>query len=131
MSQSSVDQNMVALHKKRESSSLVDYELYFEDTLITQHGLNDARSLFSEYSAENPLDDEGAEQLAKVNFPLQQEFARKYLLPRNIRNYEKNHQQIDEYNAKFEIDSAMFQIPRTEPFKRISAGELYRYGKYL
>lgn len=130
MSQSSADQNLIALHKKRESAALIDYDLYFEDTLITQHGLADAKSLFSEYSSENPLDNEGAEQLTNIHVPLQQEFARKYLLPRNIRNYEKNHQQIDEYNAKYEIDSAMFQLPRTEPFKRISAGELYRYDKY-
>jgi hypothetical protein len=131
MSQSGPDESMIALHKKRESASIINPDLYFEDTLITQHGLTDAKSLFNEFSSQQHLNNEGAEELTKLHVPLQQEFARKYLLPRNARSYEVNHQQKDEYGARDQIDSAMFQIPTNEPYKRISAGELYRYNLLL
>ena len=126
MSQLIPDDSLGNIHRKRESTNLFDPDLLFEDTLITNEGLLDAKDIFREFSCEEKLDDEGAQDLLKYNPKVDQEFFRKFLQPRNMTLEEKHYTHVGDNEVVDEDQASFFRFPRTEPYRRITAGQLYK-----
>ena len=126
MSQKVLDPQEVALHKKRESTNLFDPDLIFEDSLITSEGVLEVKNLFSEYSSKELLDDAGADELLKYNPHIDQEFRRKYFKNRNESLEDLHYPHIGDNNVLSEEFANAYRFPRTEPYRRIPAGHLYK-----
>ena len=126
MSQITPNLSNVELHKKRESGSLFDPDLVFEDSIISHEGIINPQDLFKEFSAEEKLDDEKAQELLQYSPHLDQEFKRKYMMERNPNPDEKYYTHIGDDQVVDEDFANFYRFPRTERYKRIPAGDLYR-----
>lgn len=120
------DQGMGELHRKRESTNILDPDLIFDDTFVTNEGLLDVKPLFQEYSADQKLDSKSFERLANYNQEVIQEFERKYLQNRNIQPEDLHYTHVADNQVANEDQAPFFRFPRTEPYRRTPAGELYR-----
>jgi hypothetical protein len=127
MSQIATSDDQYALHRKRESAALFNQDLILEDALITEDGV--IENPFEHLKAEFGMKTEDYEKLVATNHKLQQEFDRKFLKPRNVSLEEKHYRFVGDNNVKDEEFANLFRFPRTEPFKRITGGELYRVPK--
>ena len=108
-----VTDSQMELHRKRESIEPINEDLLKDDLVL--HG--------------NEMSTEIAYSLIDTNPSIQQMMERKYLKPRNLSFEEQNYKFYGDNNVVEEEFSDIFKFPRTSPYRRIEAGELYKVPK--